>query len=284
MGSPLKSPSMGLWNLLSGGLSALGSLLAYWAFTSSIRVLTLEALRFLLWFSYGTIFLMTLGVLLSFLGIDQILQSKRKLAKDYASPPLSVVVANVFGVGKYYRAMILAAVAYGLFYAAVSSIIVYRPDQNFSVDYLATIPSVVPSVCCGSFGYIPMFTVYLTEHLGLLIIPANILLMVIVASFVGLNTALAVCTYDNRPKGADIHWLGGLGAATGLFTACPTCAGLFLGNLVQAAGTLAAATVLAAYQPLFIIATFPLLFASTILMARRLRQSLYSSCAVPRTE
>ncbi len=178
--------------------------------------------------------------------------------------------------------MIIAAVAYGIFFAAVSSIIVYRPNQNFAVDYFATIPSVVPSVCCGALGFIPIFTVYLTEHLGLLLIPANLVLMVLVSSLVGMNAALALYTYDNRPKGAGVSWFGGLGAVTGLFTACPTCAGLFLGSFVQAAGTAAAATVLAAYQPVFIAVTLPLLLASTILITRRLRRALYGTCAVSR--
>lgn len=273
----------GFWNLFSGVFTVSGSLSVYWAFTSPTILLTSEVLRLLKWFSYMTFFLMALGLVVSFLGINQMLSRIGVNAKEYASPPLSIVIATVLGVRKYYRAMIISALAYGFFYASVSSIIVYRPAQNFAVDYLATIPSVVPTVCCGGLGFIPIFTVYLTEHLGLLLIPANIVLMVLVSSSVGLNSALALYTYDHRPKRAGVSWLGGLGAATGLFTACPTCAGLFLGNLVQAAGMVAVASALAVYQPLFVAATFPLILASTLLITRRLRQALYGTCAVMRS-
>ena len=226
--------------------------------------------------------LMVLGILVAILGLHKILDAKRQVAREYVSPPLLVIIADTLSRRKYYWTMIASIIAYGIFYATVSSIIVYRPAENFSEEYFAVIPSIVPTVCCGGPGFIPIFTVYLTEHLGLLIIPANAILLILVSGFVGLNVALAIFTYEHRPKRAGSHWFGGLGAVTGLFTACPTCAGLFLGNLVQGAGTVAVASVLAIYQPVFVAVTIPLLLASTFLITRRLRQALYGTCSVIR--
>ncbi len=234
------------------------------------------------WLSYLIVFLMLLGIAVSILGIRGILAAERMVSKDYASPPLSVFIASVLSVRKYSWALLASAVVYGVFYAIVSSIIVYRPSENFAEEYLAVIPSVVEAVCCNGPGFTPVFTVYLTEHLGLLIIPANVLLMILVSGLVGVNVALAFYQYDQRPKGAGSRWFGGFGAITGLFTACPTCAGLFLGNLIQEVGTTAVAAALATYQPVFIAVTVPLLLGSTVIMTRRLRQSLYGSCSVVR--
>lgn len=280
MSSWVRFQKTGIINTLGGLFAVVASLLFYSGFTSSFRVLTTTILGVFKWLSYLTIILMFLGVAVSAFGIRQILAAEKMAADEYASPPMLVIIANVLGLRKYSRAMLASAIAYGLFYAAVSSIIVYRPAQNFAEDYLAVIPSIVPTVCCGGPGFIPILTVYLTEHLGLLIIPANIILLILVSGLVGLNATLALHTYDIRPKGASVQWFGGLGALTGLFTACPTCAGLFLGSLIQGAGSVAIAVVLAGYQPLFVALTFPLLLTSTFVISRRLRQVRYGTCKV----
>ena len=260
----------------------LGVLVAYSSYTWSFAVLTTQTLRVFKGLSFLTIALMFLGIIVSLSGFGQILRAERKTAHEYVSPPSVTVFAKVFAERKYNSVMIISAVVYGLFYAAVSSMIIYRPTENFVQDYFAAIPSVVPIVCCDRPGFIPLFAVYLTEHLGLLIIPANVLIMVAVSGLVGINVALAWYTFTNRPRHIDAYWLGGLGAVIGLFTGCPTCAGLFLGSMIQAAGNVAVASVLAEYQPAFVAMTIPLLLASTYLVIRRLRITLYGSCNVVR--
>ncbi len=279
-GPQVRLRNTGLLNATAGAFAVAGSLIFYSAYTSSFSVLTAQILGMFRWLSYLTILIILVGVFAALLGIKQFLAAKKMLVQSSGSPPVSAILANVLGARKYSRVLLFAALAYGLFYAAVSSIIVYRPEQNFAIDYLAEIPSVVVTVCCGGVGFVPVFTVYLTEHLGLLIIPASIILMILVSGLVGVNVALAVYEYDNRPRGAGPRWFGGFGAVTGLFTACPTCAGLFLGNLIQGMGTAAVAAVLAGNQPIFLAMTFPLLVLSTYLMGRRLRQALCGSCAV----
>ena len=260
----------------------LGVLMAYSSYTWSIPVLTTQTLRIFKGLSFLTIALMFLGIFVSLSGFGQILRAERRAGYEYVSPPLATVFAQVFAERKYNSVLTISAVVYGLFYAAVSSMIIYRPTQNFVQDYFAAIPSVVPIVCCDRPGFIPLFAVYLTEHLGLLIIPANVLIMLTVSSLVGINVAIAWYTFTKRPKHNSAHWLGGLGAIIGLFTGCPTCAGLFLGSMIQAAGTVAIASVLAEYQPVFILMTIPLLLASTYLVIRMLRLTLYGSCNVVR--
>ena len=102
--------------------------------------------------------------------------------------------------------------------------------------------------------------------------------MVTVSTLVGHNVALGRYVFDNKPVGATLRWLGGFGAVLGLFTACPTCAGLFLGSLIQTAGTEALAAAIAIYQPLFVGAAFLILVASNYLLVRSIRQILYGRC------
>ncbi len=274
----------GFLNIVFGSVSVVASLVFYSVYTSSFPLLDFRILRMFRWLSYGTMLLMLFGLIAVFLGIREMVRSRSAVGAEYSSFKLSDIVATVLSSRKYSWVVRVSAAAYAFFFAAVSSIIVYRPYQNFAEDYFAVIPSVVPTVCCDSPGFVPIFTVYLTEHLGLLIIPANILLMILVSGLVGVNSALAIYEYDNRPKIARGRWALGFGAVTGLFTACPTCAGLFLGNLIQGAGITAMAVVLASYQPLFIAATIPLLAASMIIMARRLKPIFSASCAVQKTQ
>jgi len=275
----LQLRSTGIFDVGVGVALTLGVQLGYSMYTWSFAVLTTQTLRVFKGLSFLTIALVFLGIIVSLFGFGQILRAERNLAHEYVSPPSITVLAKVFGERKYNSVMIIAAAFYGLFYAAVSSMIIYRPMENFAHEYFA-IPSVVPIVCCDRPGFTPFFAIYLTEHLGLLIIPANVLIMIAVSSLVGINVALAVYTYVNRPRHVGAYWLSGLGAAVGLFTGCPTCAGLFLGSMIQAAGNVAIASVLAEYQPIFIAMTIPLLLASTYLVIRRLRITLYGSCKV----
>ncbi len=270
----------GVFTAACGVTTVFGSLLMYWALASSVRVLTNSISQVLVSFSYLTLGVMLLGVLVTLYGAWEILSPTQTGTDNLSS--VSVVLMKVFGVRKYSWMLLVSAVAYGLFYAVVSSIIIYRPHENFSQEYFAVVPSVVVAVCCGNLGSIPVFTVYLTDHVGLLLIPMNMLILIAVSGLVGLNVALVSYEFENRPRGVGRWWLAGLGAITGLFTACPTCAGLFLGSLIQGVGTVAIASVLAGYQPFFIAIAFPALIASNVLIVRRLKRSFYGSCSLTR--
>lgn len=170
----------------------------------------------------------------------------------------------------------LAFVAYGIFFSLTSGILVYQPDVIFSEHYGVVVPSAHITPCCGDPGYMPRFIAYLTQHVGLQIVPINLLLQVVVSYLVGLNASLAVNALSIAKREGG---LTGIGAATGLFIACPTCAGTVLSVFVSTSSALALTVALTQLQTVFIAITIPVLFFTPIIMARKLRRP-DGSCAV----
>jgi hypothetical protein len=171
-------------------------------------------------------------------------------------------------------------VGYALLYAFSTGMIVYRPEVNFSEAYLARIPSVRIGVAYGPPGQIPIMVVYLTEHLGLLLVPLSIVLLVAVSVLVGLNIALAHFAYANRPRGQKGPWFISLWGVVGLFTGCPTCAGLFFVSFLGGAGATATASLLASYQILFIALAIQALALAPMLTSRNLSKTFREGCVV----
>src|SRR5438552_13612658 len=118
--------------------------------------------------------------------------------------------------------------------------IVFQPALDFSEVYHVGIPSLSIATCCGPFGETPEMVIYVTQHLGLLFIPVNLLLLFSISWLVGLNASFASFALSFRTKNARIGWLGGTGAFIGLFTSCPTCAGLAIVSVLGGTGTLSA--------------------------------------------
>jgi hypothetical protein len=146
--------------------------------------------------------------------------------------------------------------------------VVYQPGVQFSDAYDARIPSAVVVLCCGPLGQVPRFVVYLTEHVGLLLVPINLVLLVLVTVLVGLNMALAALAYTNRPQAARGSWSVAVGAAIGLFTGCPACASLLFASNLAGLGAIGVTAVLASLQTLFVAITLPVLGATPFLLAR----------------
>lgn len=159
-------------------------------------------------------------------------------------------------------------VGYGAFFSLASGALVYQPSLSFSYHYGVDVPSVEISPCCDAPGYTPKVLVYLTDTVGLQVVPLNAVLQVAVSYLVALNAAVAAAAYSlpRRSRGA-----GGIGAAAGLFVGCPTCAGTLASALVGTAGGLALGAALAQLQTLLIAVTIPVLLAIPFLLARRLR-------------
>ena len=178
------------------------------------------------------------------------------------------------------KIFVLTFIVYGIFFSLVSGTLVYQPEVNFVTHYGATIPSGFVSPCCDDPGYMPKIIVYLTEHIGLQIIPINLVLQVIVSYLVGLNMSIAVSAYTISKKGSGISTIG---AATGLFIACPTCAGTFLSIFVGTASGIALSIALTQLQTLFIAVSIPVLLITPFVMARKLRNS-DGSCKIDPTK
>ena len=178
------------------------------------------------------------------------------------------------------KIFVLTFIVYGIFFSLVSGTLVYQPEVNFATHYGAVIPSGFVSPCCGEPGYMPKIIVYLTEHIGLQIIPINLVLQVIVSYLVGLNMSIAVNAYTISKKGSGISTIG---AATGLFIACPTCAGTFLSIFVGTASGIALSIALTQLQTLFIAASIPVLLITPFVMAKKLR-NVDGSCKIDSTK
>jgi len=167
-------------------------------------------------------------------------------------------------------------VGYGVFFSLSSGTLIYQPEVVFSEAYGAEIPSGFMAPCCDSPGYMPTIIVYLTEHAGLQIVPINLLLQIVVSYLVALNMSLAVTAITLSRKSRS---MGTVGAATGLFIACPTCAGTFLSLFLGTASGIGAAFVITQLQTLFIAVTIPILLATPFIIAKKLQNS-DGSCRV----
>ena len=206
-------------------------------------------------------------------GIYRIFKAEQRLKTD-ANSLMSYITA-AFLDNKYWKVMAISAIIYGIFFGFLSQIFIYRYDISFSEQGI-TVPSVNVIPCCNMPGYVPMLTVFPTDHFLIMIIPINIILAVIVSVLVGFNISLALYAFklEKAQNTKRVSFVGSVGAISGLFVGCPTCAGsLFSMLLGYSLGTTMA--VLAPFQTLFILISIPSLILSPFLIGRRIR-SRYS--------
>ena len=180
---------------------------------------------------------------------------------------LSIIAATTFNK-KSKKIFLLTFIGYGIFFSLTSGMLVYQPEVIFSYHYGAIVPSVHLTACCGEPGYMPKITMYLTEHIGLQVVPINLVLQIIVSYLVGLNTSLAVNAFTFFKKEGG---LSGIGATTGLFIACPTCVGTFSSIFVGSAGAVAFTLAISQLQTMFILITIPILLAVPFIIAKKLK-------------
>jgi len=193
----------------------------------------------------------------------------KQKVKEYPTGKLSIIALITWN-SKSRKIFIGTFIAYGIFFSLTSGTLVYQPQVSFSYHYGAEIPSMQIAPCCDAPGYMPKILVYLTDHVGLQIIPINLVLQILVSYLVGLNMAIAFSAYTLSKKGRGF---GGVGAVTGLFIACPTCVGTFLSIFVGTASGIALTIALTQLQTLFIAITIPILIGTPFIMARKLQNS-----------
>ena len=198
-----------------------------------------------------------------------------------AANSLISFITAAFSNRNYWKIMIVAAVGYGIFFGFLSQILVYRADVSFTERGIE-VPSLDLIPCCGAVGYMPMLTIYITDHFLILIIPLNVILATIVSLLVGFNVALSIYAFRMKKLlQTKTSLAAGIGATSGLFVGCPTCAGSLISALLGigvagAGGT--SAGVLAPFQTLFIAASIPALVVAPFLTARSIRSA--SSCNI----
>ena len=189
------------------------------------------------------------------------------------------IIAKITMNHKSRNIFVITFIAYGLFFSLTAGLIIYQPDVTFSYHYNAIIPSAHMNVCCGEPGYMPTIIVYITEHVGLQIIPINLLLVIIVSYLVGLNTALAVKAISVTKKSGG---LTGVGAATGLFVACPTCVSTFFAIFIGSSSAITFTVILTQLQTLFVGITIPILILTPIIIAKKIQKNDGSCISEPK--
>ena len=199
---------------------------------------------------------------------------------DGGQKDFSTIIALTTWNKRSRKIFVATFIGYGIFFSLVSGTLVYQPEINFATDLGEEIPSAFVSPCCDAFGYMPKILVYITEHVGLQILPLNLVLQVIVSYLVGLNAAIAVNAYTISRKGRGMSTVG---AAAGLFIACPTCAGTFLSIFIGTASGIAISVALVQLQTFFIAISIPVLLITPYIMARKLRNA-DGSCKIQPTE
>ena len=207
-------------------------------------------------------------------GIYRIFKAEQQRLKTDANSLMSYITA-AFLDNKYWKVMAISAIIYGIFFGFLSQIFIYRYDISFSEQGI-TVPSVNVIPCCNMPGYVPMLTVFPTDHFLIMIIPINIILAVIVSVLVGFNISLTLYAFklEKAQNTKRVSFVGSVGAISGLFVGCPTCAGsLFSMLLGYSVGTTMA--VLAPFQTLFILISIPSLILAPFLIGRGIR-SRYS--------
>lgn len=193
--------------------------------------------------------------------------------RSAGSNSLISLITGAFADRSYWKIMAVAAIGYGVLFGFLSQILVYRADVSFTEEGL-TVPSIDMIPCCAAPGYMPMLTVYISDHFLILVIPINVILAAVVSALVGFNVALSVFTYRlKKSLQAKTSIAAGIGATSGLFVGCPTCAGSIFSALIGVglAGAGTSASVLAPFQTLFIAASIPALVAAPFLIARSVR-------------
>ncbi len=181
------------------------------------------------------------------------------------------------------RVGVIAAVAYELIYLFISGIVIFQPGANSAAWSGLSSQGWAAAACCGSAGTVPAVIVYLSPqvHLALQVLPLDALFAAVVPLLVGFNVTVAVHAVRDKAVRSNAGWLSSFGLLAGLFTGCPTCAGLFLAGAVGGLGATSLAVALAPYQFLFIVVSIPLLVASPLFVAFNARRAQRAACRVP---
>jgi hypothetical protein len=231
--------------------------------------------------AYGMLAIIAASMASSLYGAYIIFQSQQMRTAVGAGSGRSLIsfITNAFSNRKYWAIMVVAAISYGIFFGFLSQIFVYRPDVSFTERGIR-VPSIDLTPCCGAPGYMPMSAVYITDHFLILIIPINVILAIVVSLLVGFNVALSTFAFRlKKSLQTKTSLAAGIGATSGLFVGCPTCAGSLISavlgiGVAGAGGTTAGA--FAGLQTLLIVASIPALIVAPFLSARSIRSA--STC------
>lgn len=199
---------------------------------------------------------------------------------------LSKIIVSIVNDSKYFRFFWPVTIGYGIFYAAVSGMLIYRTEDFSSLYGVTTTPS-INIITYGPTGFVPTITIYITQHFGMLIIPVNLLVAVAVTSLVGFNFVLSFYAFINRPRNyirtdnaKTISFLSIIGATTSIFAGCPTCASLYIFSIAGGSLAPAIAAFTVTFYTLFLFLSIPLLIFTPFLTAFNIRKVAYGRCSL----
>jgi hypothetical protein len=217
------------------------------------------------------------------------------------------IIVSIICDKRYSKFFYLVSIGYGIFYALVSGMLIYRPDINLSSLYGVPLPSIIMT-SYGPTGYVPTMSIYVTDHLGFFIIPLNLLVALVISALVGFNGVLSIFAFSDRRRRSKINVdncnsnnksmnkpakdslgvtssiLNAAGATVGIFVVCPTCASFYILSIFTGSLVPTITTFTVTFYSLFLIITIPLLLLSPLLTAWSIRKSiLLKQCSVKKT-
>jgi hypothetical protein len=254
------------------------------------KMITDESFSLIRDLDYTYFVLVCCGIAIMTLGIHKTLEftstriayplstiSARSISFNYLCKTIIAIISHK----KYLPLFWSATIGYGILYASISAMVIYRAD-NFSTLYGVSIPSIVIT-SIGPVGYAPTITAYLTQHFGLLIIPINLYITLTVSALVGLNTVLSIHALKirHRKSGAKrTPFLGifGFASTTSLFAACPTCASFYIFNIVLGSWPPTIAAFTSNYYFVFLGLSIPLLIVTPFITAFSISKTMTGEC------
>ncbi|MDA4128044.1 MAG: hypothetical protein OK422_01035 [Thaumarchaeota archaeon] len=271
-----RAPLMGIVAVVAGTVLVAAEM-TLWYFAQDSIILTPRVFS-----EVGYFFALEVVYLGIILGGLLLLRRTVRAEGDAGMSSVSGIIGNALNSRRDLRVGAAVGIAYGVFYALVSSIVVYQPTVDFAAAYGASSPGVSAVACCGSLGTTPELIVYLLPnlHLGLQIIPLDLLFLFLIPVLIAVNAAIAYYALRKRPKTTGGVWLGGVASVVGLFTACPTCAGYFLAGAFGGLGATTLAVALAPLQLAFVSVSIPLLILSPFVTASSLKRAYIASCKI----
>jgi hypothetical protein len=192
------------------------------------------------------------------------------------------IILSIISDRKYFRFFLPIVIGYGVVYSIVSGIVIIRPEGGLThVSGIHDLPAMV-MMQYGPMGYVPTMSIYITDNLGIFIIPLNLIIALVVSALVGLNSIISIYALFNRHNKnkfsftnaatSSSSFLGALGATTSLFVICPTCTSLYIFTAIAGGLTPSIAAFTVTYYNLFMMVSIPLLLCTPILTALSIKK------------
>jgi hypothetical protein len=207
----------------------------------------------------------------------------RTPSSSSTKPSIISIIANVAGNRSSFKIFLPVSTGYGIFYSIVSSMLIVRPEGfHHSMGIIAPYAVIMTH---GPVGYAPSIALAITDYVGLLIIPINLVILCVVSALVGLNAILLAYAFINRPRKNALQadgshrldgspFMVGVGASAAIFAVCPTCASLYIFGILTGSFASTITSFGVAFYGLFAAVSIPLLLLSPIVTAFSIRKAL----------